>query len=256
MIGKDLTDKKFGQLTVRLKTRIVVPDRYYYWLCRCDCGKEILASTRQLQRGMIKDCGCVPRKATAQHGSIAEDLSGRQFGFLTVAERVKNVRGRVAWKCICICGNEIIVTAHDLKQGSVKSCGCRTHNGTFFRDLQGEQIGWLTVLEKLDARDGKGSIMWRCRCKCGKECEYSADSLLHGGVVSCGCYRRTMISPSNGLHRLEGTCVEKLLPKKARSDSQTGVVGVSPARCSHTFSITRLVLSRKLCWMIHSMRLN
>ena len=28
------------------------------------------------------------------------------------------------WKCVCDCGNEVIVNAHSLKDGKTKSCGC------------------------------------------------------------------------------------------------------------------------------------
>ena len=188
------------------------------------------ASTRQLKRGIIKDCGCVPRKLTSKRGSIAEDLTGRRFGHLTVIERTDNINGSTAWKCLCDCGNEKSVRSKDLKSEKVKSCGCGAHNRSKPKDLSGRQIGRLTVVYPLPERDYKGSIMWRCRCKCGNERDYSSDVLLHSGTISCGCYRRTMISPSVGLHRLEGTCVERLLSKKARSDSRTGVVGVSVTR--------------------------
>lgn len=52
------------------------------------------------------------------------DLTGHQFGKLTVIEKAENLRNRSAWKCRCECGNEKIVVTSDLKSGNTKSCGC------------------------------------------------------------------------------------------------------------------------------------
>ncbi len=50
----------FGKLTV-----VAGPDRRVqsgritaYWLCRCDCGEERWHAGSQLQRGLVKSCGC------------------------------------------------------------------------------------------------------------------------------------------------------------------------------------------------------
>ena len=39
----------------------------------------------------------------------ALNLVGQKYGRLTVLERVDNVKGRVAWKCECDCGNQVTV---------------------------------------------------------------------------------------------------------------------------------------------------
>lgn len=56
--------------------------------------------------------------------SAFKDLTGQKFERLTVLERVPNYRNRVAWRCICECGNETIVTSLDICSGNTKSCGC------------------------------------------------------------------------------------------------------------------------------------
>lgn len=56
------------------------------------------------------------------------DLTDQKFGKLTVISRDKNGANGVArWKCICDCGNVSIVRGSNLKNGSVKSCGCLSH---------------------------------------------------------------------------------------------------------------------------------
>lgn len=52
------------------------------------------------------------------------DLSGHQFGNLKAIEQSENHCGRVAWKCICDCGNIVIVTSKYLIDGTTSSCGC------------------------------------------------------------------------------------------------------------------------------------
>lgn len=65
------------------------------------------------------------------------DLTGQTYGRLTVIERTGSYRPRgkygkhsePLWRCLCDpklggCGRETFVIAHNLKNGSTKSCGC------------------------------------------------------------------------------------------------------------------------------------
>ena len=53
------------------------------------------------------------------------DISGEKFNNLLVIERDYNVKtGKAYWKCLCDCGNKTIVSGSNLRNGSVKSCGC------------------------------------------------------------------------------------------------------------------------------------
>ncbi len=88
---------------------------------------------------------------------------------LTVVSRAPNRNGRVCWLCRCVCGREKEVTAHDLKSGKVKSCGCRK-KGTK-RDLGGQRFGRLTALYPTERRTRSGSVYWHCRCDCGEMLE-------------------------------------------------------------------------------------
>lgn len=64
-----------------------------------------------------------------------KNLEGQQIGRLIVVSRAENRKDRTAWLCKCSCGNEKIITSHDLLSGKVTSCGCymrerirETHN--------------------------------------------------------------------------------------------------------------------------------
>lgn len=59
---------------------------------------------------------------------IAEDLTGRKFGRLTVIERVQfEEKKRPYWLCECECGNKKIVRGGHLREGKIVSCGCYRH---------------------------------------------------------------------------------------------------------------------------------
>jgi hypothetical protein len=58
-----------------------------------------------------------------------EDLKEKKFGRLQVIKQAEHIlrsggRKRVAWLCLCECGNTCIIETHLLKSGKTKSCGC------------------------------------------------------------------------------------------------------------------------------------
>ena len=56
---------------------------------------------------------------------IAEDLTGRVFGYWTVIEKSDRAGcGDVLWRCECKCKTRNEVRSHALRNGYSKSCGC------------------------------------------------------------------------------------------------------------------------------------
>ena len=172
-------------------------------------------------------CGC--KKADAKNGSHAENLTGKVFGKLTVLYRTANRNGRTCWMCQCSCGRQKEVTAHDLKSGKVKSCGClRNSSKSTYRDLTGMKIGRLSVIHPTNDRDHRGSVVWHCRCDCGNEVNLSEAQLIYGNYKSCGCLKQeNQQKIYKTLHLVDGTCVEMLEKRKSRSDNSSGFRGVS-----------------------------
>lgn len=230
---KDLTGMRFGKLTVSFRNPRL-EGRYCTWNCQCDCGGQIVVNTKRLTRGTVTNCGCIP-KTNRRRGPAPADLTGKVFGSLTVMERAEKKGQRTAWLCRCECGKDLIVTAQDLRKGHTKSCGCKAHDAPYYRDLTGQRIGYLTAMKKTDHRDYKGSVIWQCLCDCGKSVLYSSDSLLHGKIKSCGCYRENELCGkiNDTLHRVDGTCIERLNLKKARSDNKSGHIGIQMVDENH-----------------------
>lgn len=54
------------------------------------------------------------------------DLTHQKFGRLYVEERANTTssNGNMRWKCVCDCGNHIVVDGYSLRHGITKSCGC------------------------------------------------------------------------------------------------------------------------------------
>lgn len=52
------------------------------------------------------------------------DLRNKRFGRLLVIELSDSINGRIAWKCLCDCGNETVVKSTNLLVGKTRSCGC------------------------------------------------------------------------------------------------------------------------------------
>jgi len=56
-----------------------------------------------------------------------KDITGQQFGILTVIARQKNnAKGTTMWLCVCACGEKRLVEGTGLRAGRNKSCGCQS----------------------------------------------------------------------------------------------------------------------------------
>lgn len=119
----NLVGKKFGRLIVK---KALGSNKYnqIIWECKCQCGNTAQVTSRSLNSGYSKSCGCLRRE-----GCCRIDLTGRHFGKLVVVEYAGTKNKKVMWKCLCECGLETVVRAAHLTSGSTISCGCITSLG-------------------------------------------------------------------------------------------------------------------------------
>lgn len=131
-----------------------------------------------------------------------KDLTGMTFNRLTVlSESGYNEKRRdYHWLCQCSCGNQHTAQGRQLKEGSVKSCGCLNResaakNGALYGPLNrgprinlvGQRFGRLVVEAFCESEDQ--GTHWVCICDCGKRNVVLGHSLKAGLTRSCGCLR-------------------------------------------------------------------
>lgn len=85
-------------------------------LCQCDCGNIKEVSMASLRNGHTQSCGCL------RMGAHGPDLTGKQYGKLTVLAKDKD--DPTKWICRCECGNIKSITGYNLYNGITSSCGC------------------------------------------------------------------------------------------------------------------------------------
>lgn len=115
--------------------------------CQCDCGNVVEVFGSNLTRGHTTSCGCA--KLTA-------DLTGKQFGRLTVIKRVPPENGRTCWECRCECGNTVNVRSDCLTSGATQSCGCLTHDKDMPEVIKADFVGG-TQVSKIQGKPTKAN---------------------------------------------------------------------------------------------------
>lgn len=122
----DLTNQKFGYLTVSGVDHYNIKTQQYYWKCVCDCGEQCVVYGGHLKNGHTYSCGCYNKQRITE--TNLNDLTGQKFGKLTVIKRIgthympSGVSSPI-WLCQCDCGNQTEVMSAALRNGT-SSCGC------------------------------------------------------------------------------------------------------------------------------------
>jgi Staphylococcus phage HNH endonuclease len=118
----DLTDRRFGRLTVLHRGRRA--GHRVYWRVRCVCGvvKEVRADALRTNGG-TRSCGCLQREAAKAQGHHHQP--GERFGRLRIIRQAGTVKrhGR-SYLCRCDCGRTTKVRGDQLRDGTTRSCGC------------------------------------------------------------------------------------------------------------------------------------
>jgi hypothetical protein len=133
--AENLVGQRFGKLTV-IEFKGVDKAHQALWLCKCDCGNEIVVKAKSIKHNHTNSCGCL-----RLHCNLV-DLTGQKFGRLAVLKLAYTTLKKSYWLCKCSCDDkEVVVQSWSLQSGHTKSCGC----------LQKETIGNLRALPDGDA---------------------------------------------------------------------------------------------------------
>ena len=187
----DIIGRRYGKLVVLKQLTPGFASRSDF-LCRCDCGNEVIKSYNALQAG-VRSCGCLSKEKRF-------DLHGKKFGRLTVLEYIspQNIENEIPskqrwknsyggwigmWKCRCECGSICYVSTRSLLHGNITSCGCVDKR----EDLTGKRFGRLVVLEEIPIGDEfynkfkkRKSDYWKCMFTPIKKGRRTA---VHGGTA-------------------------------------------------------------------------
>lgn len=71
----DLRGQRFGRLTVIRESKERL-NGGVTWLCRCDCGNEVVVRSNGLRRGRTLSCGCYNHDVITKHGMGRTRLHG------------------------------------------------------------------------------------------------------------------------------------------------------------------------------------
>ena len=128
-----------------------------------------------------------PKKVTTRGQT---DLTNQRFGKLVaISPTPERKNGYIVWRCVCDCGNEILLPSRSLKNGWKTSCGCVPYSYRF-QDLTGQRFGKLIVDHMIQERSKSGGIQWFCKCDCGCTVITTSGQLKAGYQRSCGCLSR------------------------------------------------------------------
>ena len=121
MTKDDLTNQKFGRLTVLGDVRERTKNGKVLWHCLCDCGTISFVRGDHLKNGSVLSCGCLNDE---NRHSKFKDLSGVENDHFKVIERSHSENQRVLWLCSCKhCGKKITLNSNQITQYT--SCGCK-----------------------------------------------------------------------------------------------------------------------------------
>ena len=74
----DLTGQHFGRLTAIERSSKKKHGAGTYWVCRCECGNEVIVRCADLRSGNSKSCGCLRTdkivEACTKHGMARSSL--------------------------------------------------------------------------------------------------------------------------------------------------------------------------------------
>lgn len=188
---QDLTGQKFGLLTVKGMVYNFEGTNETRCICDCDCGNtDVIKIPYSLKTGKIKSCGCI--KGVSQR----QKLEGKKFGKLLVVEEIFISSDNHKLRCLCDCGNEIVLSRRDVMTGHTKSCGCLKKE--FMKEYyeNHDQSGYISDygVEILDraGKNSKGQTLWNCKCGlCGRIFQELPARIKDNHVRSCGCLVRS-----------------------------------------------------------------
>nr|DAR33910.1 MAG TPA: AP2 domain protein [Caudoviricetes sp.] len=126
MVKDDLTNQRFGRLTVLGDVGKRTGKGRVLWHCLCECGRVTFVRADHLKNGSVVSCGCLNKEKKHER---FKDLTNTETDNFKVIDRAYSKNQRVYWNCICKhCGNHTELQSNQIERYS--SCGCKHNRST------------------------------------------------------------------------------------------------------------------------------
>lgn len=140
----DLTGQRFGKLVVIKQAESAIMKNGYplrKWLCKCDCGNDVVVRVADLKNGNTKSCGCYQRE-------VARKIKTKHNG---CEERMYSIWCNMKTRCL----NPNVPAYKDYGGRGITICQEWTDSYTAFRDwcLDNGYKDTLTI-ERIDVNRG------------------------------------------------------------------------------------------------------
>jgi hypothetical protein len=155
----NMLGQRFGLLTV-VEERPPTPVGHSTWLCRCDCGKEVVRTSTSMKRSQFSSCGCWHREGVDSplYRGVGE-ISGNWFWSVIY----RSASGRKSRYAIERKLEIDIQFAWDLFLKQDRKCALSGIVLTFPKTSKKEDMKASTAsLDRIDSLDGytKENIQW------------------------------------------------------------------------------------------------
>lgn len=123
----DLKGQRFGLLTVLAPAENI--DGRTAWLCRCDCGREVVKKTLYLRDGRVKSCGCIRKNGIANYLTYIDGTCVEMLQAKNVRKNNKSGAPGVDWRAsrhcwraaICFRGKRYHLGSYDYFEDAVNA---------------------------------------------------------------------------------------------------------------------------------------
>jgi len=159
---KDLTEKKFGRLSVVKQATERTNTGRVKWICICDCGNEHIVSGDCLTFGKTKSCGCLRREVQHLKFQDREHAVWKQLYNSTIVKRSKK-GGYVT--------DIEFGLFKELSQCPCFYCGLVASNTVRDRNTTRDTVITYNGLDRVDSSGGymKNNVVPCCKfCNCAK----------------------------------------------------------------------------------------